>query len=169
MEASLPSLSWRGKGSIGLTSRFLGWDRRCFTGLSCWNSASMPALTHSAHDWLSPTLPVSMGAGVLEQAAGVSVTGSSSAGVSWTGAMIAPVLGSLEPVVGVSALFCESWWDSLGVTWGHLGSGTPVKWGHLWRWCKKFFLLFTQFAFYLVCWFSHSFVSEACACFGECL
>ena len=78
----------------------------------------MPALTHSAHDWLSPTLPVSMGAGVSER-----VTGVSAAGVSATGVTVAVVLGSLEPVTGVSALFCESWWDSLGVTWGHLGSG----------------------------------------------
>ena len=139
MEVSLPSLSWRGKGSIGFTSRLLDWDRRCFVGLSCWNSASMPASTHLAHDWLSPALPVSMGAGVLERVAGVSMTGvsttgSSSAGVPWTGAMVAPVLASLEPVAGVSTLFCESWWDSLGVTWGHLGSRTPAKWGHLWRW-----------------------------------
>ena len=27
MEASLPSLSWRGKGSIGLSSCLLDWDR----------------------------------------------------------------------------------------------------------------------------------------------
>ena len=138
MEASLPSLSWRGKGSISLTSRFLDWDQQCFMGLSCWNSASMPASTHLTHDWLSPAPPVSMGAGVSDRAAGVSVTGvsatgSSSAGVSWAGAMVALVLGSLGPVAGVSTLFCESWWDSLGVTWGHLGSRTPAKWGHLWR------------------------------------
>ena len=84
----------------------------------------MPASTHSAHDWLSPTLPVSMGAGVSEQATGVSVTG----------VTVAPVLGSLELVARVSAFFCESQWDSLGVNWGHLGNGTPTRWGHLWRW-----------------------------------
>ena len=89
----------------------------------------MPASTHSAHDWLSPTLPVSMGAGVSEQATGVSVTGDSVTGVT-----VALVLGSLELVAGVSTFFCESWRDSLGVTWGHLGNRTPARWGHLWRW-----------------------------------
>ena len=34
---------------------------------------------------------------------------------------------------------------------------------------KTGFLLFVQDAPCLVCWFSCSFVSEACACFGECL
>ena len=65
---------------------------------------------------------------------GGSSTGGSSAGVSWTGATVAPVLGSLEPVARVATLLCESWWDSLGVIWGHLDSGTLTKWGHLWRW-----------------------------------
>ena len=99
----------------------------------------MPASTHLAHDWLSPTLPVSMGAGVSQRVAGVSatgvwVTGVSATGVSMTGATVAPVLGSLELVAGVSAFFCDSWQDSLGVTWGHLGNGNPARWGHLWRW-----------------------------------
>ena len=84
----------------------------------------MPALTHLAHDWLSPALPVSMEAGVSEQVAGVSATG----------VTVALVLGSLELVAGVSAFFCKSWQDSLGVNWGHLGNGTPARWGHLWRW-----------------------------------
>ena len=53
-----------------------------------------------------------MGAGVSEQAAGVSVTG-----VSMTGVAVAPVLGSLELVAGVSAFFYKSQWDSRGVTW----------------------------------------------------
>ena len=65
---------------------------------------------------------------------GVSMTGGSSAGVYWTGATVALVLGSLEPVARVSTLLCESRQDSLGVIWGHLGRGTPTKWGHLWRW-----------------------------------
>ena len=34
----------------------------------------------------------------------------------------------------VSALICKSRQDSLGVTWGHLGSRTPAKLGHLWSW-----------------------------------
>ena len=89
----------------------------------------MPAWTHLAQDWLSPAPPVSMRAGVLEQAAGVSVTG-----VSVTEAAVALALGSLELVAGVSAFFCDSRRDSLGVTWGHLGNGTPARWGHLWRW-----------------------------------
>ena len=74
----------------------------------------MPASTHSAHDWLSPTLPVSMGAGVLEQGA---VTGASMTGASMTGATVAPVLGLLELVAVASAFICDSRWDSLGVTW----------------------------------------------------
>ena len=89
----------------------------------------MPASTHSAHDWLSPTLPVSMGAGVLEQVAGVSTTG-----VSTTGVTVALALGSLELAARVSAFFCKSQQDSLGVNWGRLGNGTPARWGHLWRW-----------------------------------
>ena len=82
----------------------------------------MPASIHSAHDWLSPTLPVSMGAGVSEWVAGVSATG-----VSMTGATVAPMLGSLELVGGISAFFCDSRWDSLGVTWGRLGNRTPTR------------------------------------------
>ena len=89
----------------------------------------MPASTHSAHDWLSPALPVSTEAGVLEGAAGISATG-----VSMTGVTVALVLGSLELVAKVSAFFCESRWDSLGVNWGCLGNGIPTRWGHLWRW-----------------------------------
>ena len=124
MEASLPSLSWRGKGSVGLSSHLLDWNWQCFAGLSFQNSSSMPALTHLAHDWLSPTPPVSMGAGVLERVAGVSVTG----------VTVALALGSLELVAGVSTFFCMSRWDSLGVNWGRLGNGTPTRLGHLWRW-----------------------------------
>ena len=85
MEASLPSVSWRGKGSTGLVSHFLDWERGCFAGLACRNSALMPASTCSAQDWPSPTPPVSMGAGVLEREvseAGAPATGGSSAGVS---------------------------------------------------------------------------------------
>ena len=52
----------------------------------------MPASTCLAHDWLLPALPVSMGAGVLERATGVSMTG----------VPVALVLGSLELVAGVS-------------------------------------------------------------------
>ena len=65
---------------------------------------------------------------------GVSMTGASMTGVSVTGATVALVLGSQELVAGVSAFFCESRQDSLGVTWGRLGNGTPARWGHLWRW-----------------------------------
>ena len=67
----------------------------------------MPASTHSAQDWLLPTLPVSMGAGVSEQAEGVSTTGVLVTGVSMTGAAIARALGSLELVAGVSTFFCN--------------------------------------------------------------
>ena len=89
----------------------------------------MPASTHLAHDWLSPTPPVSMGAGVFERVTGVSTTG-----VSATGVAVALVLGSLELVARVFAFFCESQQDSLGVNWGHLDNGIPARWGHLWRW-----------------------------------
>ena len=60
---------------------------------------------HSAHDWLSPTPPVSMGAGVSEQAGvsatgasvtGVSMTRASATGASATGTAVALVLGSLK-------------------------------------------------------------------------
>ena len=109
-----------GKGSVGLCLRLLNWDRRRFVGLSCWNSSSTPASMHSAHDWPSPALPVSMGAGVSERAGvsvtGASVTGVSVTGASMTGAAITLVLGSLELVVWVSAFICDSRRDSLGVT-----------------------------------------------------
>ena len=85
MEVSLPSVSWRGKGSAGLVSHFLDWEQGHFTGLAHLNSASRPALTCSAQDWQSPALPVSMKAGVPERGvseAGASATGGSSAGVS---------------------------------------------------------------------------------------
>ena len=101
-------MSWRGKGSVGLTSRFLDRDRQCFVGLCCWNSASRPASTCSAQDWPSLTLPVSMGAdvsgrGVSEAGAsttgvsvlGGSVTGGFSTVVSQAGAVVALALGSL--------------------------------------------------------------------------
>ena len=68
----------------------------------------MPASTRSAYDWPSPTPLVSMGAGVLEQAAGVSTTGVSMTGDSATGATVAPMLGSLELVGRVSAFLCDS-------------------------------------------------------------
>ena len=61
------------------------------------------------------------GAGVSEGAAGasapgVSATGVSMTGVSTTGATVAPTLGLLELVVGVSDCICDSRQDSLGVT-----------------------------------------------------
>ena len=59
-------------------------------------------------------------------------TGVSTTGVSVTVVAVAPVLGSLELVARVSAFFCESQWDSLGITWGCLGNRTPARWGHLW-------------------------------------
>ena len=99
----------------------------------------MPASTHLAHDWPSTTLPVSMGAGVSEQGVGVSTTGVSATGasvtgVSVTGATVALALGLLELVAMASTFICDSQQDSLGVTWGCLGNGSPARWGHLWRW-----------------------------------
>ena len=133
-------MSWRGKGSAGLVSHLLDWEQGCFGGLACLNSASRPVSTCSAQDWLSPALPVSIGAGVLERGAsetGASATGGSSAGVSRVGAAVAPALGSLELTAGASAHLYESWRDSLGFGWGHLGSGAPVKWGHSWSWSRS--------------------------------
>ena len=43
------------------------------------------------------------------------------------GVSVAPALGSLELVAGVSGSFWETRWDSLGITWGHLGSGVPAR------------------------------------------
>ena len=48
-------------------------------------------------------------------------------GVSATGVAVAPVLGSLELVAGVSTCFCDSQQDSLGVIWGRLGNGAPAR------------------------------------------
>ena len=116
----------------------------------------MLALTHLAHDLLSPALPVSMGAGVSEQVAGVLVTGVSAAGVittgvSATGVTVAPALGSLELEAATSTLFCESQWDS-----------------------AKCFFTSSANSLKLVFSFSYAgsrlhLLSEGCACFGECL
>ena len=85
MEASLPSSFWRGKGTLGPVSHLLDWKRGHFRGLAHWNLASALVSTCSAYVWLSPTPPVSIGAGVLGwegPATGASDMGGSSAGVS---------------------------------------------------------------------------------------
>ena len=64
MEASLPSSSRRGKGSLGPASHLLDWEWGCFRGLAHWNSASALVSTCSAQVWPSPAPPVSIGAGV---------------------------------------------------------------------------------------------------------
>ena len=51
----------------------------------------MQALTCSAHEWPSPTLPISMEAGVSERVAGDSVTGVSMTRGSVTGGSSAGV------------------------------------------------------------------------------
>ena len=43
------------------------------------------------------------------------------------GVFPAPVLDTLELVVRVSGFLWETWWDSLGVVCGHLGSSTPAR------------------------------------------
>ena len=84
MEASLPSESWRGKGSTRPTSRFLDGEWGCLGGLACQNSTSALASAWLAQDWLSPAPPVSIGTGGLEwegPGTGASATGGSSVGV----------------------------------------------------------------------------------------
>ena len=106
MEVSLPSASWRGKGSAGPTSHRLDWERGCFGGLACQNSTSALASAWSAQDWPSPALPVSIRAGGLEwegPGMGASATGGSSVGVSWVGAPVGLAAGSLEPATRPSA------------------------------------------------------------------
>ena len=137
MEASLPSMSWRGKGSLGPVSRLLDWERGHFRGLAHWNSASALVSTHSAQVWLSPAPPVSIGAGVSGQegpATGASSMGGSLAGVSCGGAAVVPILGPLGPTMGPLACLYDSSQDSLGFGCGHLGNGAPIKWGHSWTW-----------------------------------
>ena len=152
-EASLPSLSWRRKGSRGFGSRLRDWEWVCLAGLLLWNDLSSPASICSAHNWPSPAPPVSMGAGVEEGATGASAPGVSSAGASMTGvsataasatgasgvsttgvsaigAAVAPALGLLELGIWASYFICDSWRDSLGATWGHLGKGAPVRCRH---------------------------------------
>ena len=145
-----PSVSWRRKGSAGPVSHLLDWEWGHFRGLACLNSASKLVLTCMAQDWPSPAPSISIGAGVLEQegpaskacstggsSAGVSSTGDSSVGVSWVGAVVAPILGPLEPTIGPSAHWYDSSRDSLGFGWGHLGNGAPIKWGHSWTWPRS--------------------------------
>ena len=133
MEASLPSSSRRGKGSLGPVSHLLDWKWGCFGGLTHWNSASTLISTCSAQVWLSPAPPVSIGAGVLGwegPVTGASCIGGSLVGVSCGGAAVVPILGPLGPTPGPSACLYDSSRDSLGFSWGHLGNGAPIKWGH---------------------------------------
>ena len=137
MEVSLPSLSWRGKGSCGFGSCLLDWERGCFTGLLLWKASCSPASICSAHDWPSPALPVSMGAGVEEWVTGasapwVSPTGASTIGVSVIGATVAPALVLLELGTWTSCFTCKQR-DLLGATWGHLGRAAPIRCKHSWR------------------------------------
>ena len=137
MEASLPSLSRRGKGSLGPASRLLDWEWGHFGGLACWNSASALVSTCSAQVWPSPTPPVSIRAGVSGRqgpVTGVSGMGGSLAGVSCGGAAVIPILGPLGPTTGPSAHLYNSSQDSLGFSCGHLGNDAPIKWGHCWTW-----------------------------------
>ena len=137
MEASLPSSSWRGKGSLGPVSHLLDWKRGHFGSLAHWNLASALVSTCSAQVWPSPAPPVSIGAGVSGwegPAAGASDMGGSSAGVSCGGAVAIPILGPLGPTTGPSACLYNSSQDSLGFGCGHLGNGAPIKWGHCWTW-----------------------------------
>ena len=137
MEASLPSASWRGKGSLSPVSRLLDWKRGHFRGLAHSNLASALVSTRSAQVWPSPTPPISIGAGVLERegpATGASCIGGSLAGVSCGGVAVIPILGPLGPTTGPSAHLYNSSRDSLGFSCGHLGNGAPIKWGHSWTW-----------------------------------
>ena len=115
MEVSLPSVSWRGKGSAGPISHLLDWERGCFRGLAHLNSASKLVSTHLAQVWPSPAPPVSIGAGVSEQegpATGVSSTGGSSAG-----AVVAPILGPLLGPQLICTIPHETRWALAGATW----------------------------------------------------
>ena len=140
MEVSLPSASWRGKGSLGPVSHLLDWERGCFRGLAHWNSASALVSTHSAQVWLSPAPPVSIGAGVSEQegpVTGASCIGGSLAGASCGGVAVVPILGPLGPTTGPLACLYDSSRHSLGFSCGHLGNGAPTKWGHSWTWPRS--------------------------------
>ena len=137
MEASLPSASWREKGSLGPVSCLLNWEWGHFRGLAYWNSASALVSTRSAQVWPSPAPHVSIGAGVSGRegpVTGASGMGGSSAGVSCGGAVVIPILGPLGPTTGPSACLYDSSRDSLGFGCGHLGNGAPIKWGHSWTW-----------------------------------
>ena len=46
------------------------------------------------------------------------------------GATIALALGLLELGIWASDFICDSQWDSLGATWGHLDKGAPVRCRH---------------------------------------
>ena len=137
MEASLPSSSWRGKGTLGPVSRLLDWEQGRFGGLAHWNSASALVSTCSAHVWPSPTPPVSIGAGVSGQkgsATGASDMGGSLAGISCGGTVAIPILGRHRPTTGPLAHLYYSSRDSLGFGCGHLGNGAPIEWGHCCTW-----------------------------------
>ena len=137
MEASLPSASRRGKGSLSPVSHLLDWERGHFGGLACWNLASALVSTLLAQVWLSPAPPISIRAGVSEwegPATGASCTRGSSAGVSCGGAVVIPILGPFGPTTGPSAHLYDSSRDSLGFVCGHLGNGAPIKWEHSWTW-----------------------------------
>ena len=106
MEVSLPSESWRGKGSARPTSHLLNWERGCLGGLACQNSTSALASAWSAQDLPSPAPPVSIRAGGLEwegPGTGASATGGYSVGVSWVGPAVGLAAGLLEPATGPSA------------------------------------------------------------------
>ena len=137
MEVSLPSTSWRGKGSLGPVSHLLDWEWGCFRGLAHWNLASALVSTHSAQVWPPPAPPVSIRAGVSggrDQRQEPLAWGGSSAGVSCGGAAVVPILGPLGPTTGPLAHLYDSSRDSLGFSCGHLGNGAPIKWGHSWTW-----------------------------------
>ena len=154
MEANLPTWSWRGNGSQDVGSCLIDRERGCLASLLHWNGSSLTSSTCSAHDGPSPAPPVSIGAGREEVAigasagissmmagstTGASATGASAIGVSTmavsaTGTTIASALGLLELGTWVSALICDSWQDSLGANWGHLGKGAPSRCGHSRRW-----------------------------------
>ena len=117
MEASLPSTSWRGKGSLSPVSHLLDWERGHFRGLAHRNSASVLVSTRSVQVWPSPAPPVSIRAGVSERegsVTGASCIGGSSAGVSCGGVAVVPILGPLGPTTGPLACLYDSSRDSLG-------------------------------------------------------
>ena len=132
-----PSVSWRGKGSLGPVSHLLDWEWQHFGGLAHWNSASALVSTRSAQVWPSPAPPVSIGTGVLGRegpATGASGMGGSLARASCGGVAVVPILGPLGPTTGPLAHLYDSSRDSLRFGCGHLGNDAPIKWGHSWTW-----------------------------------